>query len=153
MVCEFGDHRQAGFLLLSGFPSLPHSAICLGPQQQLKGRAEKSGERGPGFAPDKAWVTCANMCLSLGPSVHSALVGVDRVMSGFLGSDGLESEGFMLSAGTWDLHLWEHKVSPQQLSVFKLLVPVPAGESATIHEFGLCGLNWLPHFADKEVEV
>lgn len=39
------------------------------------------------------------------------------------------------------------------LSMFKLLVPVPAGESATIHEIGLCGLNWLPHFADKEVEV
>lgn len=70
-------------------------------------------------------------------------------MSGFLGSGGLESESFLLSAGTWNLRLWEHKVSPQQLSVFKLLVPVSAGESTTIHEFDLCGLNWLPYFADK----
>lgn len=51
VVCGFADHRQAGFLPLSGFSSPPPPAAaadcsplpCPGPHQQFKGRAENSG--------------------------------------------------------------------------------------------------------------
>lgn len=60
-------------------------------------------------------------------------------MPGLLGSAGLESEGFVLSAGAWDLHVCKHRVSRQQSSVFELLVPVTAAvtaaESATVRRF------------------
>ena len=76
-------------------------------------------------------------------------------MSGFPGSDGLKSEGFVLHAGTWGLLVCQHRASPQQsqclsshLGQCQLEIQLP-----TVHEFGLCGLNWLPHFADKEVEA
>lgn len=35
----------------------------------------------------------------------------------------------------------------------EVTMPVPAGDSAIVREFGFYGLNWLPHFADKEVEA
>lgn len=42
---------------------------------------------------------------------------------------------------------------PTAAPVFKIGAPVPAGDSATVREFGLRGLNWLPYFADEEVEA
>lgn len=92
------------------------------------------------------------MHASLWAPVFTVHQGVVTIMSGFPASDGLESEGFALSAGTQTCPS-ASRVSPQQSPVFKLLAPLLTGELAAVHEFGLCGLNWLPPFADKEDEA
>lgn len=74
VVCEFGDHRQPRFLLLSA-PPLPALPCAWDHISNLRAQQRKAVGVGLVLPLTKYWVTCANTCLSLGPSVHLALGG------------------------------------------------------------------------------